>query len=182
MMSFSLNPFPVLETERLILRQPAMSDVDEIFKYRGNREFMRFIPHRYATGRSEVEEMISRVTDMISKAEGMHWAITAKGDDTILGTIGYVRFLKEHYRAEIGYSLHTPHQGKGIVHEAMKAAIDYGFNILGLHSIEAVVNSENLPSQKVLERYGFSKDAFFRDYLHHGGKFVDAYVYSLLKQ
>ncbi len=177
----NFNPFPVLETKRLVLRRPVMADVDEMFIYRSDKMLMQYIPHRLATQKQQVVEMLRFINNLIDKNEGINWAITLKGNDIIIGMVGYVHFFTDDYRAEIGYMLHTPYHGKGIIHEAMKAAMDYGFNVLKLHSIEAIVNCENVPSKKVLERIGFSKDAFFKDYLFHDGKFIDANVYSFVK-
>jgi len=181
MLNINFDPFPVLETERLVLRRPNEGDIDEVFKYRGDKELMRYIPHRYATERSQVVEMLETIDKSINSGEGINWAVTLKGDDTIIGMVGYVRFVKNHYRAEIGYMLHTPHHGKRITDEAMNAVIAYGFDVLQLHSIEAIVNYENVASKKILERNGFSNDALFKDYLFLAGRFVDANVYSLVK-
>ena len=180
MLNINFDPFPELATDRLILRRPTLNDADEMFKYRSDKELMQYIPHRLAKSKDEVVNTLEFIDGIISKNEGINWAITLKGDDTIIGMVGYVHIMKDHHRAEIGYMLHTPHHGKGIVHEAMGAAIDYGFRVMKLHSIEAIVNHENIASKRVLERKGFTNDAFFRDYLYHGGRYIDANVYSLL--
>ncbi|HXS36645.1 MAG TPA: GNAT family N-acetyltransferase [Flavipsychrobacter sp.] len=182
MLTLNFDPFPVLETERLILRRPVMTDADEIYKYRSDAELMKYILHRFTTDKKEVVETIERVNALISNNEGINWAITLKGNETIVGMIGYVHFFPDRFRAEIGYMLHTPHHGKGIIHEAMKATIKYGFEIMNLHSIEAIVNYQNEASKKVLERLNFTKDAFFKDYLYLGGEFIDANVYSLIRK
>ncbi|MBS1688601.1 MAG: GNAT family N-acetyltransferase [Bacteroidetes bacterium] len=162
------------------MRRPTMADVDEIYKYRSDPGLMQFIPHRLAHKRDDVVEAIERIDRMINTNEGINWTITRKGEDIPLGMVGYVRMYKDHHRAEIGYMLHTPYHGKGIIQEAFQAAVDYGFEVMKLHSIEAIVNSLNTPSKKLLERAGFSNDAFFKDYLHHDGKYMDVNVYSLL--
>jgi ribosomal-protein-alanine N-acetyltransferase len=183
MLNICFSPFPNLETERLILRRPTMADVDESYKYRADPQLMQFIPHRLAHQRSDVVEAIERINMMIDRNEGIHWAITPKGEeDVLMGMIGYVRMNKDHHRGEIGYMLHTPYHGKGVIQEAFLAAVDYGFNEMKLHSIEAIVNCLNTPSKKLLERAGFSKDAYFRDYLHHEGKYMDVNIYSLLAE
>lgn len=182
MMTINFNPFPVLETDRLILRKPELTDIDEMFKYRSDPQLMQYIMHRYSTERSQVEEMMTRIHRLIDNNEGINWAVTKKGDDTIIGMVGYVHFVADHFRGEIGYMMHTPHHGTGIAREATKAAIDYGFNVLGLHSIEAIINHENVPSKRLVEKLGFSNDAFFKDYLFVNGKFVSANVYSLVKE
>lgn len=182
MLTINFSPFPVLETEHLVLRRPTMADVDECYKYRSDPTLMQFIPHRLAKKREDVVEIIERIDQMINSNEGINWAITPKGEDLLLGMVGYVRMYKDHHRAEIGYMLHTPYHGKGIIQEAFRAAVDYGFNVMKLHSIEAIVNCLNIPSKKLLERAGFSSDAFFKDYLHHDGKYMNVNVYSLVAE
>ena len=180
MLTFDFNPFPILETERLILRKPNITDVDEMYLYRSNKELMQYIPHRFAHNRAEVEEMITILHQLVADKESINWAITQKGDDTIIGTVGFVRFIKNHHRAEIGYMLHTPYHGKKITDEAIQAVIEYGFTTLKLHSIEAVVNTANIASKKILERNTFTNDALFKDYLFLADTFVDANVFSIV--
>jgi len=182
MLPVNFTPFPVLETENLILRRPTLGDVDECFKYRSDAELMKFIPHRLAGNREDVVLAIQEMNRLIDANEGINWAITRKGEDLLLGMVGYVRMYKEHHRAEIGYLLHTPSHGKGIIQEALKAAVDYGFQEMKLHSIEAIVNTMNIPSKKLLERAGFSSCAFFKDYLHHKGSYMDVNVFTLLSE
>lgn len=182
MLAINFSPFPVLETERLILRRPTLGDVDESYKYRSDPELMQFIPHRLAHSKEDVVQAIERIDQMIDTNEGINWAITKKGEDQLLGMVGYVRLHKEHHRAEIGYMLHTPYHGKGIIQEAFQAVVDYGFRAMRLHSIEAIVNCLNIPSKKLLERAGFSNDALFKDYLYHDGKYMDVNVYSLIAE
>jgi len=174
------QPFPELETERLILRRPLPSDAEEMFRYRSDPQLMRYIPHRLAGKLEEVQETLVTVNNLIDTGKGLNWALTLKDDPTIIGMAGYVRIIEDHYRAEVGYMLHTPHHGKGLVSEAVRAILDFGYREMKLHSVEAVVNTENEASKRVLERMGFSKDALFRDYLCHAGRFSDAHVYSIL--
>lgn len=112
--------------------------------------------------------------------ESIIWAITQKGDTKLIGTICFWNIIKEHYRAEIGYSLLYDFQGKGIMQEAMSAIIKYGFEKMNLHSIEANVNPANESSIKLLERNDFIKEAYFKENYFYDGKFLDTAIYSLL--
>ena len=82
----------------------------------------------------------------------INWGISLKENSRLLGTICLFKFQPENYRAEIGYLLHADFHRQGIMNEAMKPVIDYGFNTLKLHSIEANVNPSNLASIKILEK------------------------------
>jgi ribosomal-protein-alanine N-acetyltransferase len=55
--------------------------------------------------------------------------------------------------------------------EVAKAVLDYGFNTLKLHSIEANINPENIASQKLLEKNGFVREAYFKENFFWQGKF-----------
>lgn len=87
---------------------------------------------------------------------------------------------KEHYRAEIGYSLLPDYWSKGYMAEAARCAIDYGFSMLNFHSIEANVNPNNAASIRLLEKMNFVREAYFRENFYYDGKFLDSAIYSLL--
>src|SRR6185295_19509224 len=99
----------------------------------------------------------------------------------IIGYIGYWRMKKEHYRAEIGYALHPAYWKKGIMKEAILAVLDYGFNTMQLHSVEANINADNNASAGILEATGFIKEAHFKEDFFFDGIFRDTIIYSKLK-
>lgn len=178
MLTVSFNPFPVLETERLLLRKTTTADVNELYYLRSSEEVMRYIDRPRPKSTDDILQLIEKIRTMIVSDEGIEWAITLKGDPTFIGTISFHRLIKEHYRAEIGYLLHPGHHGKGIMDEATKAVTAFGFRNMGLHSIEAHVNPENIASQKLLERNSFVREAYFKQNYFWNGKFLDSVVYS----
>ncbi len=64
--------------------------------------------------------------------------------------------------------------------EALKAVLDYGFNTMGLHSVEAIASPLNNASIKILERNGFVREAYFKENFLWEGQYLDSVVYSLL--
>ena len=74
------------------------------------------------------------------------------------------------------------YNGKGITSEAIKVVIEYGFEQMQLHSIEAVIDPENNASEKVLQKNGFVKEAHILENELWEGKFWDTVIYSLLKR
>lgn len=180
MLTINFSPFPILETERLILRRVLPSDVKEMFELRSNPETMKYIPRPLVTNYDEALAHIKMMEDKIETNEGINWAITLKGDDKMLGVIGHYRIKPEHYRAEVGYMILPEYHGKGITTEAVQCVVDYGFNTMQLHSIEGVIDPENGASEKVLQKCGFVKEAHFKENEFYDGKFIDAVVYSKL--
>lgn len=179
MLTFNFNPFPQLETDRLILREHTMSDVRDLFKLRTNDEVHRYM-NRPKDTFEKVEEITRKIMDNAAKNEGIMWAICLKNDPTLIGNIGFWQTTPEHHRAEIGYILHPSHWKKGIMSEAMATALKYGFENMKLHSVEGHVNPNNTASIRVLEKHGFVREAYFREDYFFDGKFFDSAVYCLL--
>jgi [ribosomal protein S5]-alanine N-acetyltransferase len=78
--------------------------------------------------------------------------------------------------------LHPNFWNKGIMKEALLAAIDFGFNQMKLHSIEAHINPDNVASGILLEKTGFVREAYFKEDFFFRGKFSDSAIYSLLNK
>ena len=181
MLQINFTPFHELETERLLLRRVVESDVNEVFALRSNAETMQYIPRPLVTSNEEALEHIRMIEDKIVADEGINWAITLKGNSKLLGIIGHYRIKPEHYRSEIGYMLLPDYQGKGIITEAIKAVVAYGFDQMNLHSIEAIIDPANTASAMVLEKNGFVKEAHLRENECYNGKFLDTVIYGLLE-
>jgi ribosomal-protein-alanine N-acetyltransferase len=181
MLELNFTPFPVLETNRLLLRAISMQDTAALFYLRKNLDVLRYIdrpPHRT---KEDTEQMIQKIMDGIRLNEAIGWAIVLKGENKLSGTISFHRIEKENYRAEIGYMMHPEHWRKGYTHEAMVKVIDYGFHSMKLHSIEANINPDNSASANLLLKNGFVREACFRENYYFNGNFLDTEIYSLLK-
>ena len=113
---------------------------------------------------------------------GLRWIITLKDRDTCIGDVGFYNWEKKHSRAEIGYILGKQYWGKGIMTEAIKAALDYGFNKMNLNRIQALIDPRNNASKRVAEKHGFHYEGTFRDYEYEYGDFIDLNMYSVLKR
>jgi [ribosomal protein S5]-alanine N-acetyltransferase len=179
MLDINFTPFPNLETERLLLRRLANEDVNEIFALRSDKEVMKYIPRPLAKTNEEALAHIAMINEKIDLNEGINWAITLKNNPKLIGIIGHYKIKPEHYRAEIGYMLLPEYHGKGIVSEAIKEVVNYGFQVMKLHSIEAIIDPENFASEKVLQKNGFVKEAHLKENEFYEGLFLDTVIYSI---
>ena len=183
MLQLNLQPFPELKTERLLLRRLTLSDAKEFFFLRSNETVMQFIDKEPAKSVEEVEAFIQKLNDDIDHNRLIQWAIAFQEEPgRLIGGISFWRFRFEDYRAETGYALHPQHWGKGIMKEALQKVIDFGFNNMGLHSIEANINPNNTASARLLESVGFVREAYFREDYFFRGKFLDTAIYSKLQK
>jgi ribosomal-protein-alanine N-acetyltransferase len=182
MLDINFSPFQNLETERLCLRRVIKEDVNEIFVLRSDQEVMKYIPRPLVKTYEEALEHIAMIDEKIDSNEGINWAITLKGNPKLIGIIGHYRIRPEHYRSEIGYMILPEYQGKGIMSEAIKEVVKYGFEVMKLHSIEAIIDPENFASEKVLQKNGFTKEAHLKENEYYEGRFLDTVIYSILNQ
>ena len=182
MLDINFSPFQNLETERLYLRRVVKEDVNEIFALRSDQEVMKYIPRPLLKTEEEALAHIAMIDEKIDSNEGINWAITLKGNPKLIGIIGHYRIRPEHFRAEVGYMLLPEYQGKGIISEAINEVVNYGFEVMQLHSIEAIIDPENFASEKVLQKNGFVKEAHLKENEFYDGRFLDTVIYSILNQ
>ena len=182
MLTINFHPFKNLETDRLLLRRLNVNDVNEVLELRGNPETMKFIPRPLAKSKEDALEHIALIEEKIVNNIGINWAITLKDNPKLIGIIGHYKIQPENYRAEIGYMILPEYHGKGIVTEAIKVVVNYGFEDMQLHSIEAIIDPENRASERVLQKSGFVKEAHILENEFYEGKFLDTVIYSLLKR
>jgi len=182
MLEVNFTPFPDITTERLLLRRMTQEDTDEIFFLRSNEEVMNYIDRPRAVTIQDAKDFLGIIDKSLEGNDGITWGITLKDKPAkLIGTIGYWRLKKEHYRAEIGYMLNPVFWKKGIMKEAILAVLDFGFTTMLLHSIEANINSGNVASANILEATGFIKEAHFKEDFFFDGTFRDTIIYSRLK-
>ena len=100
----------------------------------------------------------------------------------IIGSAGFHNWSIDHKRAEIGYSLKSDeYKGKGLMSEVIPFIIHYGFEIMELQRIEAMVSPGNLPSLRLLEKNNFIREGLLRKHYFIGNDWEDSVVFSLLK-
>jgi ribosomal-protein-alanine N-acetyltransferase len=177
----NFTPFPIMQTGRLLLRQMRLSDAPALHKLRSNKEVMRYINRPLTQTLEEAEGWVNVIIDAVTRNEGITWAICLKeSPDEHVGNIGIWRIDKANHRGEVGYMLDPSLQGRGVMYEAIQPVIRYGFEQLGLHSLEAQIDPRNLASAALLRKVGFVQEAYFRQNCFHNESFTDTAVYSLL--
>lgn len=179
MLQFNFQPFPVLTSDRLHLRNLTQEDAHDHFLLRTNDDVLTYLDRPKQT-QEQTDEILQKIISDVNNNLSIVWAITQKNDSKLIGTIGFWRTTREHHRAEIGYMLFPRFWNSGIVTEALRTILQYGFDVMKLHSVEGHVNPNNQASIKVMEKCGFVREAYFKENYHHDGRFLDTAVYSLL--
>ena len=155
MLNRTFTPFPILTTERLILRQLVTNDEQEIFTLRSDSEINKYLDRQIANTINDARNFINKVNENISKNDSLYWAITLSDKTKLVGTICLFGFSDGNHKCEIGYELLTNFQGQGIMKEAVEKVIDYAFNTIKVKTIEAFLHRDNQSSIKLLEKFSF---------------------------
>lgn len=178
----TFEPFPILKSDRFVLRAVNFKDGNEIFELRSNATTMQYIPRPLLNSHEEALEHIQNIKDTIEKGEGINWVITSKENNKMMGVIGHYRIRPEHSRCELGYMLLPQFHNKGIITEVIDVVLNYGFYEMNMHSIEAIIDPRNLASARVLVKNNFKKEAHLVENEKFNDLFIDTIIYSLLKR
>ena len=164
---------PILETNRLRLRQLELQDAQELFRLRSDEAVMRWVDRPLARSLNDAVKTIATIKEQQQQRQALFWAITTPEIGQMIGCICFVGIEHAHARAEIGYLLGTAHQGLGYMTEALNRIVDFGFVDLGLHKITASVSTYNQASLRVLQRNGFLHEGVFKQHYFWNGHFFD---------
>lgn len=174
--------FPILETERLLLREITEGDAAIIFSILSKDEVTRYYGQETLESIEQANAMIDNHQKKFIENRGFRWGIVKKDTKHLIGTIGLDSYIPKQRRANMGYEIHPDQWGKGFATEAASKVISYGFDVLNLMRIGAVVFPENSSSNKLLNRLGFQKEGTLRNYIFQNGKSFDTFVYSILNE
>lgn len=174
--------FPLLETERLVLRQLKTEDSKDLFHYFSKDEVTKYYDLECFDVIGQAEELIKTWNNRYQEQKGIRWGITIKSEDRVIGTCGFHNWSTEHYKAEIGYELTPEYWRQGIMTEVLNEIVQYGFKALGLNRIEAFIDPDNISSKKLLEKAGLQEEGYLKDYFYEKNKFVNAVIFAILKR
>jgi len=148
--------FPKLTTDRLILRKATKADGNEILFLRSDQSVNKYINRPPTKNLKEAEDFMEKIENGIQKGQNINWNITLKNDPKMIGTICLWNFSEDQKIGEVGYDLHPQFHGKGIMSEALKCVVNFGFQKLNLEKIEAYTHRENESSKRLLENNNFT--------------------------
>ncbi|HWJ77548.1 MAG TPA: GNAT family protein [Niallia sp.] len=173
--------FPILETERLVLREINKEDAESIFSSFSNEKVIRYYGQSRFTKIVEAYDIIDLFANNYKADRSIRWGIQLKDQPGLIGTIGLNNLLFKSKRGEIGYEIQPFYWRNGYTSEAVKSVLTYAFDVLDLHRIGAVVFLENDASNNLLKKLGFQHEGILRGYILQDGIHYDTNIYSKLK-
>ncbi len=175
-----------IETERLILRQPEVSDISDIVRNLGDLDVTKWllvVPYPYTE--KDAFWYIKHCKEKLKEkpqTDYSYW-IELKESCEVIGGIGLARVKQDQGTGSVGYWLARSHHQKGYGSEALSALLDLSFKKLKLRRLEADVFASNPSSGKLLEKYGFKLEGMKRKAVvcKADGKIKDENIYGLLR-
>jgi RimJ/RimL family protein N-acetyltransferase len=146
---------PILETQRLILREFVPDDADALARILSDPETMRFYLKPF--DRAGVEEWIARSRRRYANEGHGLWAMLLKSTQELIGDCGLVvQEVDAANEVEIAYHVRRDHWNRGFATEAARACRDFGFARLPVDRLISLIRPENLPSRRVAEKNGMT--------------------------
>lgn len=159
----ALPGFPVLAGQCVRLRAPCEHDIEALFALYSHPLVMRYWSSAPMRTRMQSQGKIDEMLQGFERRESIDWLVTARRDDTAIGSCTLYRFDARAGSAEIGYALHPDRWGRGLGAETVALALDWGFRSLGLDRIEADIDPRNAASRRLLAGLGFQDEATTRE-------------------
>jgi ribosomal-protein-alanine N-acetyltransferase len=159
---------PVLETQRLVLREFQFEDLDALATILCDRETMRYYPMSF--DRAEVTDWIQRNRTRYANDGYGLWPMILKSTRELIGDCGLVRQSVDAVdEIEIGYHMRRDLWNQGYASEAARACRDFGFSNLKVDRLISLIRPENLASRRVAEKNGMTiwKEVTKADLLHY---------------
>lgn len=173
-----------LETERLYIRDHKLIDLEPYHRLLRDNVSMKFLPDIKSNSLEESKVSLNVAIDEATKKESrtMYFLGIFLKDNTYVGEIGYTlidtdsRGLK---RVHLGYFIHREFWNRGIVSEALAIVLDFAFTSDSVGKVETGCLTENIYSERLMIKNGFSKENFIGHHTELDGVFYDRVEYSL---
>ncbi len=177
---------PVFVTPRLIVRLLQQNDISEVLNYYSeNREFLEpfepIRPRNFYTREFWSQQIEKSLIEFGYDRSLRLFLFKKDAPKKVIGAANFTQVSQGvSYSCSLGYSLAQAQQGNGYMNEALEVAVQYVFEDLNLHRINANYMPHNRRSGNVLKRLGFVVEGYARDYLLINGKWEDHVLTSLI--
>lgn len=157
--------FLTLQTPRLILRKLAIADAEDVFAYTSDPQVTTYTLWDVHQSIEDTYKYLNDIAlELYRSGMGITWGIIEKKSGKLIGTCS-LHSTPAHRRAELGYTLARDYWGQGLMTEAAKSAIAFGFHVMQLLRIQAYCAVENKASARVLEKAGMEFEGILHNYV-----------------
>jgi RimJ/RimL family protein N-acetyltransferase len=174
------DELPRLETPRTLLRGLTADDVPALYNIFRDPEVTRYWSWPAYTHPAQAAALLAEIEELFWERTLFQWGLARRDDDRVVGTVTLFAVEPANRRGEVGFALGRAAWGQGLMREALAALLDFAFDRLALHRLEADVDPRNARSLAVLERLGFRREGLLRERHHVAGEVQDSVMLGLL--
>lgn len=171
-----------VETPRLLLRPMRLDDAEDMFAYASDPQVVRFTSWTVHQSIDDTLAFLRHAVDAYQADRAAGWAVEHKADRRMIGTCGFIWWNQADAKAELGYALARDYWGQGYATEAASASVDFGFQSMRLHRIQAGCVAANTGSARVLEKIGMKPEGILREAVLDDDGFADLLLYAILRE
>ena len=176
--------FPVLTTDRLLLREFCLEDAPAVFDIFRREDVNEWLETPIMQSIEDAEARVRGRIGLFNDGMGFRWAIALRENPAqLIGSCGFFSLRRGTQTVEAGYELHPDFWRRGIMTEALRAVIQFSFGeqqLMPVHRIEALVSPGNIASLRLLEKLGFVQECLRREFFFWNNRYQDVYLCALL--
>lgn len=173
---------PTLRSDRLVLRPFADGDGGALFAMHSDELVMRWWDGPRWADPARAGRFLEACREMADAGTGVRVAVEQAPTGTFLGWCALQRWDRQHRSASLGYCFRPAAWGRGHATEASRLLLGWAFAAMGLHRVQALVDTRNQPSARVLDKLGFVREGTLREDCIVDGEISDSWVYGLLER
>ncbi len=166
--------YPVIETDRLLLRMFEAKDLEAAYKLFNDADVQKYLSPQNRRTREQLEISLKKFVGRWKERGFGMWCVTEKHIGKMIGYCGFQSF-EQTADVEIVFGYLKEFWGKGVATEALQACLNFGMEKMSFEQIFAVTNPANMGSIRVLEKSGMS---FLKREFHYG---METVIYSISK-
>jgi [ribosomal protein S5]-alanine N-acetyltransferase len=170
----------VIESEHLLIRIVAESDLPSLLAVNGDAQVTKFLPYETWQSLSDAHAWFQRMAGIQATGTALQFVIARRPSQEVIGSCLLFRFEEGSARAELGYVLGRAHWGQGLMSEALAALIGTAFGTMGLRRLEAEIDPRNQASIGLIQRLGFTREGLLRQRWVAKGETKDVEMFGLL--
>lgn len=177
------SPFPTLTTARLVLREIVESDAPALLAVHGDANAMRWFGTDPLATLEDAQKLVQTFAGWRRLANpGVRWGLATSADCPLVGSCGLFTWNRGWHSCTVGYELAPSAQGQGYMHEALSAALVWGFEHMALNRVQAQIHPNNAASIRLAERLGFVQEGHLREAGFWLGEHRDLLQFGLLRR
>ena len=176
----SLDAFRPVNSPRLRIRKVDAADLEDLLLVNGDDRVTRYLPYSSWRNLEDGQAWLQRMNNFMAEGNTLQLVICEAQSGRVIGTCIIFRYDGESRRAELGYVMAHSHWRSGYTYEALQALLMHAFSDLRLRRIEAEVEPDNVASNNLLLKLGFTREGLLRQRWHGNGQHYDTNIYGLL--